>query len=569
MANPFLSVLAAYSRIAKHRLIRQTRQVEAAQARFLLTLLRHHQGTEVGQRFHLEEICSVEQFRDRIPILPYSFYEPYAQRIARGETNVLCPDPVRYMSWTSGSTGKQKIVPVTQRFQASLAKSNVASMGFLLSALQSYAPHVSDGQPFGQLLSANSVQVQGYTEAGIPFGPVTVGSLRMGKQFYSQVIAHPYQTLTLGDSLARHYVGLLFALRTPHLRGMAANFPMLILRICDYLATYSESLIADLAQGTLASWLQIEPGLRAWLERRCRPFPQRAAQLQAIVKAEGRLTPKTAWPDFSYVLTARGGTSDFYFQNFPEFFGDAPIFGGVYGAAEATFGVYADVNADGSILALESGFYEFVPSDQWAVEQPRTLMPSEVQVGQRYRILVTSYSGFYRYDIGDVVEVVGFYEQAPLIVFRHRQGGFISSTTEKTTEFHVTQVMQQLQAAFQLRLDDFCVTLSADVIPAAYLVNIELGAGHTLANPEDFLAKFDHLLSEVNHPYGAARRDQIPSPRLRLLAPGSFTTVRQRQVAKGMSDSQLKFPHISEDRHFLDGLALEQEFRLAAEGGAA
>jgi len=38
---------------------------------------------------------------------------------------------------------------------------------------------------------------------------------------------------------------------------------------------------------------------------------------------------------------------------------------------------------------------------------------------------MTNYSGFYRYDIGDVVEVLGFYEQAPLLVFRHRRGGLL------------------------------------------------------------------------------------------------------------------------------------------------
>jgi hypothetical protein len=49
---------------------------------------------------------------------------------------------------------------------------------------------------------------------------------------------------------------------------------------------------------------------------------------------------------------------------------------------------------------------------------------------------------------------------------------------------------------------------------------------------------------------------------LRLLAPGSFNILRQRQVAKGIPDSQLKFPHISEDRQFLAGLAIETEIEL-------
>jgi hypothetical protein len=175
---------------------------------------------------------------------------------------------------------------------------------------------------------------------------------------------------------------------------------------------------------------------------------------------------------------------------------------------------------------------------------------------------MSNYSGFYRYDIGDVVEVLGFYEQAPLIVFRHRRGGILSSTTEKTTESHATQVMQALQQEFGLPLEDFCITLSENEFPAHYLVNIELAPNRELSNPQAFLASFDQKLKEINVYYAAKRRDQVPPPRLRILAPGSFAIVRQRQLQRGIPDSQLKFPHISEDRSFLAGLAVEQEVRL-------
>ena len=177
--------------------------------------------------------------------------------------------------------------------------------------------------------------------------------------------------------------------------------------------------------------------------------------------------------------------------------------------------------------------------------------------------MVTNYSGFYRYDIGDVVEVVGFYEQAPMLVFRYRRGGLLSSTSEKTTEFHVTQVMQDLQQKFSVLLEDFCITLSDETIPPAYLVNIELALGETLEDYCGFLTAFDHFLQEAHTSYAIKRRDLVPPPRLRVLASGSFALLRQRQVLKGVPDSQLKFPHISEDRNFLSGLAVEQEIRTS------
>ena len=556
MANVFFPLLTAVARRAKANFVKKTRQTEAVQEQFLYSLLLAYQDTELGRKYKLSEIKTIDQFRERIPVLPYSSYEPLTERIAGGEKNILTSDPVVYLNLTSGSTAKKKLIPVTKRFQNSLRQANLTSIGFLSEALQ------ARGLKFGKLLATNSVQLLGRTSGGIEYGPASVGVLRMGKFLYEQLFAHPYETLQPADSLTRHYICLLFALQEPSMQGMGANFPMLILRTCNYLEQYALDLIQDLETGAIASWLNLEPEIRARLERRWSANPGRAARVREIWKSEGRLTPNLVWPNLSFVATARGGTSDFYFERFPTYFQDTPGFGAVYSSAEGTFSIYHDLNDDGSILAIESGFFEFIPEDQWEVEHPKTLLATEVKVGERYRILMTNYSGFYRYDIGDVVEVLGFYEQAPLLVFRHRRGGLLSSTTEKTTEFHVTQVMQALQQEFSLPLEDFCITLSENDIPAHYLVNIELAPGQTLERPQAFLASFDGKLQEIHTNYEVKRRDQVPPPRLRILAPGSFATLRQRQLQRGIPDSQLKFDHTSEDRSFLAGLAVEQEFRL-------
>ena len=54
----------------------------------------------------------------------------------------------------------------------------------------------------------------------------------------------------------------------------------------------------------------------------------------------------------------------------------------------------------------------------------------------------------------------------------------------------------------------------------------------------------------------------MPAPHLQILAPGSFAILRQRQLEKRVPDSQLKFPHITEDRGFLCGLKVEREIEL-------
>ena len=556
MANLILKTLTAVARSAKASFVGKTRKVQAVQETLLRQLLLMHKDTELGRKYHLGEIKTIDQFRDRIPILPYSSYEPYMERIAAGEKNILTPDPLVYLTLTSGSTGNKKLIPTTRRSQNVVRQATLTSMGFLMEALS------DRNLEFGKLLVTNSVQRWGRTDGGIDYGPASAGVLRMDNRLYQQFFAHPYKALQISDSVARHYICLLFALRDRFMRGMLANFPMLILRTCHYLEKYAEDLIQDLDKGTIAGWLEISPEIRVQLESQWLANPQRARQLREILNSQGRLTPKLAFPGLSFVACGRGGTSDFYFERFSNYFKDTPIFGAVFSSAEGMFSIYPDVNQDGSILAIESGFFEFIPEEQWQTQQPKTLLATEVKAGERYRILTTNLGGFYRYDIGDVIEVVGFYEQAPLIVFRYRQAGQISSTTEKTTEAHATQVMKALQQDFGILFEDFCITLSENEFPARYVINIELAPGYQLTNALAFLASCDRKLQEANTHYQISRQDAIPSPQLRILAPGSFAIIRQRQLERGIPDSQLKFPHISEDRKFLAGLTVEQEINL-------
>lgn len=557
MTHPVLSILSVLNQRAKAAFVQQTQAVEATQAEFLRSLLHTQQNTVLGQTYGLSAIRTVDQFRRQVPILPYSSYEPYMERVARGEPNILTPDPVEYLNLTSGSTGRQKLIPVTRRTRQIVSWVNRLGVSFAIEALR------RRNRLPGKMLLTSSIQLLGHTSADIPYGPVSVGHLRSRNFLERQAFAHPFAALGITDSLARHYVCLLFALRHSTLGSIGANFPILGLRLCDYLESYAEDLIRDLETGAIADWLPLEPALRHRLQRQLHAHPQRAQRLREILKSEGTLTPRLVWDRLSLVVTARGGSSDFYFQRFPHYFGDTPIYGGTYASAESTFGIYPDFDTDGSVLALGAGFFEFIPESQWGVEQPQTLLPTEVRAGDRYRILVTNYNGLYRYDIGDVVEVLGFYHQAPLLVFRHRLGGLLSSTTEKTTEFHATQVMQRLQQDFGLKLENFCITLSESGIPAHYLVNIELSAGQTLSNPQAFIHQFDRQLKEIHTSYEVKRRDQVPPPCLRILAPGSFDQIRRRLIQRGIPESQLKFPHITEDRQFLAGLTVEHEVPMA------
>ena len=557
MLNPVLVLVSLVTRRLRDQFIRKTRRVKAVQEQFLLELLRVQETTEVGQVLGLSKIQTVDQFREQVPIWPYSQYSPYLQRVANGEHNIVTPDPLIGLNVTSGTTGDRKFIVVTKRSQRLINRTNQVAMGFALTLAR------QQKRPLGQLLITTAVISTGVTQGGIPYGHVSSSGLRLSDRIYRYVFSQPYDALKISNPIARHYVCLLFAMNKRHTGLIGATFPVLVLRLCDYLDRFRDRLLDDLAAGTIPTDLSIEPDLRQTLERLIRPQPRRAAELRQILKDTGTLTPRQIWPDLAFVITAKGGTSNFYFQRFADHFGDLPIFGGTYASAEATFGVHWHFESEGAILAIDNGFFEFIPADQWQVEQPKTLLATEVKVGEFYRILITNYAGFYRYDLGDVVEVIGFYEQAPLIVFRYRQGGTLSATTEKTTEYHATRALQAAQRDHSVQLKDFCITLSEQITFAYYVINVEVSADSPLEDPQAFLDQCDRYLQLENASYGEKRTSgEIGEPRLRLLAPGSFTILYARQIKPGMTDAQLKFPHISGDRSFMDGIEVEQEIVL-------
>jgi len=556
MANLLLSLIAEVALQARRDFMGKTHKTEAVQARFLQSLLQANQNTLLGEHHNFARLKTVEDFRQAVPVARYSDYESYMERAFQGEPNVLTPDPVIYFNFTSGTTGKQKMIPTTRRSRRAIARANQIAVGFATHAAR------RDRRPLGKMLFTNSAKSLGRTAQGVPYGPVSVSDLNLMGPIYQQVFPYPFEVLKVGDSHSRHYLCLLFALRDRNLGLLSATFPVYALNFCEHLERYAESFIEDLETGTIAPWLKIEPELRYALERQWKPDVRRAEELRHYLQAEGRLLPKHVWPHLAFIVTARGGTSNFYLERFPEYFGDTPVFGGTYASAEATYGVHRDFGTDGVILALETGFYEFIPESEWDADQPKTVLPHELNVGDRYRILVTALNGLYRYDIGDVVEVEGFYNTAPILLFRHRRGGVLSATTEKTTEHHVVQTMQSLQREFGITLENFCITLSEAEIPPHYLINIELTEGHSLGDRTHFLHRFDEVLSEHHASYAVKRPDMVPDPRLRILAPGSFATVRQRLIDRGVPESQLKFPHLSDDRHYLEGLTVLEEVRF-------
>ncbi|MBQ7677451.1 MAG: GH3 auxin-responsive promoter family protein, partial [Lachnospiraceae bacterium] len=86
--------------------------------------------------------------------------------------------------------------------------------------------------------------------------------------------------------------------------------------------------------------------------------------------------------------------------------------------------------------APSSCFFEFIPDDPRTKDgsdgnededaNPKTLLIDELEQGKSYELVVTNQSGFYRYRMGDVIKVLGFYNESPMICFKDRKNNIVS-----------------------------------------------------------------------------------------------------------------------------------------------
>jgi hypothetical protein len=96
-------------------------------------------------------------------------------------------------------------------------------------------------------------------------------------------------------------------------------------------------------------------------------------------------------------------------------------------------------DADAPALAYRSHFYELR-----CLETDRVLPATEGEVGRRYRIVLTTGAGLYRYDTEDVVEVVGYRETCPLLRFIGRARHISDHFGEKLNEIFVRERLERV-----------------------------------------------------------------------------------------------------------------------------
>ena len=523
-----------------------------AQEKKLLEVVGRNKDTAFGRDHGFGGVKSIEDYRSAVPMNTYETLTPYIDRVFAGEKNVLTADEPLMFATTSGTTGRAKYIPVTPSY---LHEYSHGVHVHLYRIFTDFGDALE-----GKILVSSSNDVEGISDGGLPFGAISGYIARKMPGAIRRFYALPYELSKVKQVESKYYLTLRYG-AAEDVRLLMTPNPSSLLLLADKLNVWAEELIHDIRKGG-ANPAYVPEGFPKALTSGLPADPARADELQAILKRDGALTPTAVWPNLRLISCWKGGTMPLYLRKLPAVFEDVPIRDLGYMASEGR-GATPLVNSGAAgVLNVTSHFFEFVPEEERDDPNQQFLTCDELESNREYYIYFSTSAGLYRYDINDVVRVVDFYRNTPVIQFVRKGQGMTSITGEKLTESQVTGALLEAVESGGYDVQHFtaCVQWGE---PPRYALHAELGDSMTTERSREFLRAFDRSLCEQNIEYEAKREStRLGAPLLKRVAAGSYQALRQKRVAEGAPESQVKIPQLSTDMEFGAGLEVLEEVSL-------
>jgi hypothetical protein len=539
---------------------RHTKKAAEVNKNVLMEILEMNAESEYGRIHNFKGIKDLKDYKRNVPITSYSDYENSIERIAKGESNILTCEAVEYFGLSSGTTGKQKYIPVTTRSR----KVNNSYMNFLNQGLLYNSIPAAKKGGRGMFL-VNMAKPSVITEGGIPAGAGTSEGIKAMKGILPYIWTSPIEVLEIPEQQVANYLHLLFALKERNLSYIASPFPSNIVQMFGVMEENWRELIKDIAEGTISGQLKLDPKIKILLEKKIKPNPKRAEELKKEFTNGMDGICRRIWPNMHYVSCVAGGSFSIYINKLRYFIGELPVFSSVYGATEALIGMAVKPNDTTYVVVPGSVYFEFIPLSEQDSENPIALNLEELKVGESYEVVITNYSGFYRYRLGDIIKVVNYYHESPVIKFLYRKGQLLNIAAEKTQEAAVQHAVMTAVKKWGTELVDYTVIQDLSSAVGFYKFYVEVSNPEALINNiEKNRATLEKALGEANPRYLAGlKANRIAPLKLQVVKCGTFESVRKELLKKGASVNQVKIPRVINDKKLI--LLLDQNTEILEE----
>ncbi|KAM2708825.1 hypothetical protein EV2_046578 [Malus domestica] len=519
--------------------------------------------------------CVLESlYTSLVPLASHADLEPYIHRIANGESGpILTKQPITTLSLSSGTTeGRQKYVPFMRH------SSHTTLQIFRLAA--AYRSRVYPTREGGRILEFIYSSRQFKTKGGLTAGTATTHyyaspEFKIKQEKTKSFTCSPEEVISSGDSKQSTYCHLLLGLFfSEQVEFITSTFAYSIVQSFIAFEELWKELCIDIRDGTLSKRINVPKVRKAVLDI-ISPNPILASKIEACCEELEDLDwfgliPKL-WPNAKYVYSIMTGSMQPYLKKLRRYAAEVPLVSAEYGSTESWIGVNVDpcLPPEDVTFAVVPTFsyFEFIPLhrqkqdynlviDDFIEDKPVPL--SQVKVGQEYEIVLTTFTGLYRYRLGDVVEVAGFHNGTPKLNFICRRKLILTVNIDKNTEKDLQMVVErgsQLLSKSKAELIDF--TSHADVLtqPGHYIIYWEIKGEVEERVLGECCREMD--ASFVDHGYVVSRRSNSIGPlELRIVEKGTFKKILEYFIGNGSALSQFKTPRCTSNKVLLSILNL-------------
>ncbi|XP_071692730.1 indole-3-acetic acid-amido synthetase GH3.10-like [Rutidosis leptorrhynchoides] len=521
-----------------------------------------------------------------VPLASHADLEPYIRKIADGDTSpILTKQPITTLSLSSGTTeGRQKYVPFTSH-----SSKTTLQIFKLAAANRSRVYPTREG---GKILEFIYGSKQFKTKGGLVAGTATTHyfasqEFKIKQQQTKSFTCSPLEVIFSGDYKQSTYCHFLLGLfYSPQVEFITSTFAYGIVQSLSLFEDYWREICDDLFNGTLSPKITLLNIRRSVLDV-IKPNPCLATLIRSQCEELERcnwycLIPKL-WPNAKYVYSIMTGSMQPYLEKLRHYTGDKlPLVSAEYGSTESWVGVNMDpCNAPENVtftVVPTFAYFEFIPlhkvcdkvavvvggggCDDYLEDDPVPL--SKVKMGQQYEIVLTTFTGLYRYRLGDVVEVAGFYQATPKLKFLCRRKLILTINIDKNTENDLQLAVQKGSKPLlksQAELVDFTSHANTSNQPGHYMVYWEIKgkvSEHILATCcNEMDAAF------VDHGYVVSRKTNSIGPlELCIVEHGTFKKIMEHFIGNGATMSQFKTPRCTTNQVLLKILNLSTTKRF-------
>ncbi len=523
-----------------------TKNPMKAQRKTLQKIINKNKNCEYGKKYDFADIHSIEDFRAKVPLTKYEDYEPYVERMIHSkEKNLMFTGyNVRYCS-SSGSVGKPKILPKSIKDLW-----NMQCIGFSCSVATAHHYLKNKGI---KMPAQRGPLVLILTGHKLEDGKMCNGAGQI-PLLYLKPLLSMFSTSPVSLLIPEHeelldtsYLQLRFALEDRNVSYLESIVVTLLTTMFDYLEENWEMLCDDIEKGIINPNIKITPELRKKYEKKFKPNPTRAAELRREFE-KGFDTPVAPriWPKLTWAHGMVGSTLKVYVEKLRKSIGDIPIHNMGYAAAEGFFAMPTELDVHDGVLLPHCIFFEFIPinddvEDETESDNPKTLLIDELEVGKKYEIVVSNFSGLYRYRIEDVVQVTKMYNNTPRIELLYRKNLDMNVANEKTTTQMCDFVAKNIAKKSGKEYTQFSYYPDFSTKPPRYCLLVEPKEAVSEEERQQMIEIMDEEFCEVNEKYFKYRRwGMLNRPEILILKPKTYWDYREMLRAKGVVLNQIK-----------------------------